>query len=283
MFIKIKMISFKSIKNFVLVNSLMLVTSVFHFAFTAPTGYFTVDLLNQYIMSLTKNYLFIEFIEYKTKDKTKIMSEKRDILNNIPKERYYKEFDMFVMTTTLADSLSQLIIKKYFISDFVSMRYYDLIEFVFISFVFEIIFDFFHYWMHYYLHKTPILYQNFHKIHHKWAYPKPILTFYNHPLDFFITNSIPMFLTFLIFPFPITYFQYELLHTYKTLLEISGHSGKVLNSNSFTQCIWLPRFFNFQLKVEEHDLHHSLNNCNYGKRFSLWDKVFGTFVERNSF
>lgn len=39
---------------------------------------------------------------------------------------------------------------------------------------------------------------------------------------------------------------------------------------------WLPRLFNFQLKVEEdHDLH-----CNYSKRFTLWDKVFGTFVEK---
>lgn len=60
-------------------------------------------------------------------------------------------------------------------------------------------------------------------------------------------------------------------------IEISGHIGKRMHpTSSFSQFIWLPKFFNIELYTEDHDLHHSHNNCNYSKRFSLWDKVFGT-------
>ena len=273
------MISLISLQNFVTMNSFIIPTSIFHFALTIPTGNLATDLFNQFVVSLVKNYVILDFVEYRTSSKKKIMNEKREMIENIPRERFYKEFDLFVLSTTMVDSISQVIIKKYFLTDFVSLNLYDFVEFVFISFAFEIIFDFFHYLMHFYLHKNPYLYKNFHKTHHKWAYPMPILTFYNHPFDFFFTNSIPTMLTLYIFPFNITYFQYELMHTYKTFLEIGGHSGKVLKSNSFTQCIWLPRLFNFHLKVEDHDLHHNLNNCNYAKRFTLWDKVFGTYTD----
>jgi sterol desaturase/sphingolipid hydroxylase (fatty acid hydroxylase superfamily) len=68
--------------------------------------------------------------------------------------------------------------------------------------------------------------------------------------------------------------------SYKTFIEISGHSGKKLYPNgSFSQFIWLPRFFNISLYTEDHALHHSSNYCNYSKRFSLWDKQFETYNE----
>jgi sterol desaturase/sphingolipid hydroxylase (fatty acid hydroxylase superfamily) len=65
---------------------------------------------------------------------------------------------------------------------------------------------------------------------------------------------------------------------YKNFIEISGHSGKKLYPTScFSQFKWLPQWLNIELYTEDHDLHHSLNNCNYGKRFSLWDKLFNTY------
>lgn len=273
------MISFRSIQNFILVNSLIVATSLFNFTFTLPSGNLINDFFTQYPVSLIENYIMLNFIQYRTSNKKQIMREKREMIENIPKERFYKEFDLFVLSTTMVDSITQVIIKNYLLTDFTSsLIAYDFVEFIFISFAFEITFDFFHYFMHFYLHKNPFLYRNVHKIHHKWAYPMPILTFYNHPFDYFLTNSIPTFLTLYIFPVNITYFQFILIHSYKTLLEIGGHSGKIVNSNSFTQCIWLPRLLNVHLKTEDHDLHHSLNNCNYAKRFTLWDKVFGTYI-----
>ena len=271
------MISWRSAYNYLIINSAILAVTCFHFAFTIPTGSFFTDLQNQFIASVVKNYLLIDFIDYRNQEKQFIEHERRK--ENEPVERFYKEFDFFVLSTTFVDSLTHTILKYYFLKgEYLSFEPYHLLEFIFISFAYEIIFDFFHYFSHLYLHKIPFLYRNFHKIHHKWQFPTCKLTFYNHPMDF-ITNSIPTLITLYVFPVDLTHFQYELIHTYKTLLEIGGHSGKVLNANSFTQMIWLPKLFNVHLRVEDHDLHHSLNNCNYAKRFILWDRVFGTYVK----
>lgn len=272
------MISLSSIKNFFLVNGMVVATTAIHYLITVPSGSFINDILNQFGASIIKNYSIINFIEYRTKDKLRIMEDKRLQEKFIPKERFYKEFDMFVVSITLIDSITQVFIKKMFITKFHEFQYYDLITFIFLSFGLEILFDFFHYFAHYYLHSNKILYRNFHKTHHKWLYPSCKLTFYNHPFDFFFTNSIPSILSMYLFPFEFTYLQYDLCQTYKAILEIGGHSGKKLNSSSFTQFIWLPRIFNIELKTEDHDLHHSLNNCNYAKRFTLWDKVFCTYT-----
>ena len=151
-------------------------------------------------------------------------------------------------------------------------------HFPLISFIFEIIFDFFHYWTHRISHNNKYLYIYSHKSHHKFRHPISILTFYHNPLDLIITNSIPQYLTLLLFPY-LSFFQFNIILTYKTFIEISGHSGKKLYpSGSFTQFIWLPKLLNISLYTEDHDLHHDKSNYNYAKRFSLWDKVFGTYL-----
>lgn len=68
-----------------------------------------------------------------------------------------------------------------------------------------------------------------------------------------------------------------LMLVYKTFIEVSGHTGKQVKSSSFPLCIWLPRIFGIELYTEQHHLHHLNSNCNYSKRFSLWDKMFGTY------
>jgi sterol desaturase/sphingolipid hydroxylase (fatty acid hydroxylase superfamily) len=156
----------------------------------------------------------------------------------------------------------------------------EIIYFIPISFLFELIFDFFHYIMHRLLHNKYV-YKYFHKTHHKYKHPTAIGTFYQDPVDIILTNSIPNMITLYILPIHISYLQYNWITIYKTFVEISGHTGKKLSpSCSFTQCIWFVKYLNIELYAEEHDLHHSLNNCNYGKRFSLWDKLFGTFTPK---
>jgi sterol desaturase/sphingolipid hydroxylase (fatty acid hydroxylase superfamily) len=74
-----------------------------------------------------------------------------------------------------------------------------------------------------------------------------------------------------------------MISAYKQYTELAGHSGKMLSpASSFPQFIWLPRLFNIQLYAEDHDLHHKVSNCNFAKRFSLWDKVFGTYLHKNN-
>jgi sterol desaturase/sphingolipid hydroxylase (fatty acid hydroxylase superfamily) len=120
-----------------------------------------------------------------------------------------------------------------------------------------------------------------HKKHHKFKHPIAITTFYQDPLDLLITNSIPTTLSVLLTP-QMTYVMFHCIIVYKNFIEISGHSGKKLYpASSFSQFMWLPKWFHIELYIEDHDNHHSLNNCNYSKRFSLWDKVFHTYKPMN--
>ena len=121
------------------------------------------------------------------------------------------------------------------------------------------------------------IYKFLHKKHHTFKHPIAIITFYQDPIDLIITNSIPTIISLLLFPY-ISYLQFNYITIYKIFTEICGHSGKKsYPTSSFLQFMWLPKFLKIELYTEDHDLHHSLNNCNYSKRFSLWDKIFNTY------
>lgn len=66
---------------------------------------------------------------------------------------------------------------------------------------------------------------------------------------------------------------------YKTFLEISGHLGKENKGLSFPQFVWIPKYFGISLQSKNHNYHHIKPMKNFGKRFAIWDKVFGTFEE----
>lgn len=34
-----------------------------------------------------------------------------------------------------------------------------------------------------------------------------------------------------------------------------------------------------ELRADDHQRHHIQASCNFSKRFSLWDRLFGTFVD----
>ena len=96
----------------------------------------------------------------------------------------------------------------------------------------------------------------------KPAVPIAIITFYQHPFDLIISNSIPTFISLYLLSFfaDISVYQFTLLSIYKVYIEISGHIGKELKSSSFSQCVWLPKIFNIELYLKNHDDHHSKNN-----------------------
>ena len=149
------------------------------------------------------------------------------------------------------------------------------------SFFIELSFDLFHYIAHYMAHKIPYIYVNFHKTHHQIHYPTSITAFYQHPVDYTMSNVIPLIMSFrLVFTyliFTLTPYQLILILTYKTHIEISGHCGKQNNTPSFPQFIFFPKMLGISLYTKNHDRHHTENNCNYSKRFIIWDKLFGTF------
>lgn len=61
------------------------------------------------------------------------------------------------------------------------------------------------------------------------------------------------------------------------MIELAGHSGTDDNHSCFSQFIFIPRLLDIDLNKADHFLHHLSSTYNYSKRFSLWDKVFGTY------
>jgi sterol desaturase/sphingolipid hydroxylase (fatty acid hydroxylase superfamily) len=274
-----------SIKNFFFINGFLLLLSFCEFS---VIKYYD-EKHNQYnnmvnmmcvIFSIfiIRNYTLLQFIESGTRNK--LVINKQSSL--IPKEEYPYEFHVNVATATVVESITHVFIKQYIITGINSNAIYvEILWFIPMSFCFEVVFDFFHYIGHRLLHDNRV-YKYFHKKHHKFQHPISITTFYQDPLDLFITNSIPTVFSLCIllkvFLLDLSYLQFHMMLVYKSFIEISGHSGKLsYPTSSYPQCIWIPRWLCMELYTEDHDLHHSLNNCNYAKRFSLWDKVFGTY------
>jgi hypothetical protein len=76
----------------------------------------------------------------------------------------------------------------------------------------------------------------------------------------------------------IPYLTFNFIIIYKTFIEICGHIGKKLYPiPSFSQFIWIPKLFNIQLYAEDHDLHHTLNNCNYSKKIHIMGQIINKY------
>jgi len=274
-------ISLNSFKTFLFINTFIFCLGLLQFLyilFFYKTNQYIYNFFTILTIFTFRNYILINFIEYGTRNKDKINND----ISKIPIEDYKYEFHVNILTTTFVESISHLFIKTQIININISRSlYYEVIYFIPISFFFEIIFDFFHYFTHRILHHK-YFYKFLHKKHHKFQHPSSITTFYQDPLDLLITNTFPTVMSLLIYPY-VSYSQFNIIVVYKNFIEISGHSGKIsYPTSSFSQFIWLPKFLKIELYTEDHDLHHSSNNCNYSKRFSLWDKVFNTYKSNNS-
>lgn len=206
------------------------------------------------------------FVYYATRNKSSLST-------SVPMEAYPYEFHIHLLRTTAIESLTHVFIHDWIVF---SKEINLVIYWIPLCFLFEIVFDFFHYLAHRILHH-PLFYQYFHKTHHTFPHPIAINAFYQDPIDLLLSNSIPTILALSLIP-QISYVEWNVMMIYKNFIEIAGHTGKVsFPISSFPQFIWLPKMLGIELYTEDHDLHHSLNNCNYGKRFSLWDRVFCTF------
>jgi lathosterol oxidase len=235
-----------------------------------------IKFIMTFFIFLIRNFLFLYLINNAIKDKKNVSDRRKE-----PKENYKGEFVKNVITSTFMDAVTIMFAKQYILFDTrnISGYFYDLIMFIPLSFVFELVFDFFHYWAHRCAH-SKYFYAYLHKQHHKYHDVSPIITFYQDPVDVFLSNTIPVLITlYLMSQFSllsVSFFGYAIMSIYKVSVEIYGHSGKY-TPPEFVQCIWLPKYLDIVLTSENHSHHHMFNNCNYSKRFSLWDKLFGTF------
>lgn len=152
------------------------------------------------------------------------------------------------------------------------------------TFALEVMFDLGHYTAHRLVHSQAWLYKlSGHKIHHSVLHPTAFSTFHQEMIDTLLSNVLPWFSSLLmldrVFKVRFTPNQYLMALGLKTYVEVAGHVG-VLNSRatSFPQFVWLPRALGIALQTKDHDLHHTHGGKhNFAKRFTLFDKLFGTY------
>ena len=270
-------ISRKSMLTFFNVNSTLISISLVKYTIyvaTNSTNSFAHFLI-MYFTYIFRNYFMMYVLTNATKHKPYLSIENAKNASN-----YQLKSHLYVFSTTFFDTLINLFIYTQLIHQAFSIIniLFSILYFIPMSFLFEIILDFFHYWSHRMLHLNKHLYKNTHKTHHQHANPIFINAYYFSPFDLILSISLPMMLTIIILPYKLSLFEFCMISVYKQYTELAGHSGKMLApASSFPQCIWLPRLLQIELYAEDHSAHHKLNNCNYAKRFSLWDKVFGTY------
>jgi len=149
-------------------------------------------------------------------------------------------------------------------------------------FMADIVTDAFYYYLHTTLH-TPRWYSH-HKIHHmvkhSTSWCAGIMDWQEMFETFVITRIVtPILLYFVFGPWNIP--EFLLYNVYLGNLEIGGHSGCVEGNTVLfrtgTSIFMVP--LGIQLDVGHHALHHELFYVNFGKRCSLYDKMFGTYMD----
>lgn len=151
-------------------------------------------------------------------------------------------------------------------------------------FAFEVVFDFVHYFIHKACHDSVWLYQRVHKTHHthvsmsKHGVLSTIQTMVMSPWEIVLVYGVPTAVAMI--AVPMSAMEFCLQSSFLSYQEFGGHIGREMRpTSSFAQFIWLPRWLGIELYSEDHEMHHTHLNCNYGKRFSLADKMFGTFTK----
>lgn len=230
---------------------------------------------------IIKNYYTLLSVDNVLKNIENINSEKRIY----PIEKFNNEFNLYVLMISFTESIVYYYLIKYI--NFNNFNIYkELFYLAFTRFSFDIIFDIFHYSIHYFFHKNKFLYNNIHKMHHTHTYPTIIIKFYNHPLDNLFTESIPMFISLYtvgnILPY-FSVFTLIFLLFIKNVQDVLGHSGKLFdnkNNNLIYNLItfnFISYYFDLFPYIIDHDIHHTNSKYNFSSRTTLLDKMFGTF------
>lgn len=278
-----------SLKNFIIINFTLVVLGLFKLCFCYTFDFTVLSYIVSEIIVTT-----LQLTRFEQVNKPWLSHSYSHLDNN---ERFSATLLYFVMNCSLKGLTHYFIhytfvIVKHcelpitsitsiinYISNPLSVVYYYL-YFVCVSFVLEIIYDFCHYCLHRYAHSNVFVYKYIHKTHHLYANTSAITTFYMSPIDLIISYSVPLFICVgMGMCFKLIDLTFISMFTiYLTYQEIGGHLGKSMYpTSSFAQFIWLPRLLGIQLYTEDHALHHTKINCNYSKRFSLFDLIFGTY------
>lgn len=145
---------------------------------------------------------------------------------------------------------------------------------VLIAVVYFLALDFFGYWAHRISHSSKILWC-FHCVHHSAPRFNLIASFRNHPIDAAFSRIV------VVVPLTVFSFVDHPALAVATILYLSSVKAlNVLQHGNFA----LPGFIDRLIIVPQaHRIHHSVDaahfDSNFGGVFSIWDRLFGTYVD----
>lgn len=180
------MVSVKAVLKTIVLNVVFLsIATAQYYVLTEALAMFgmsvTLELI-VYIVTLSKNYLILLLDEGYGSLFEKIGGEKREI----PIPSYFGEFHVYMWIATFIETITAMFIvwllpfSMELCCQNAHMYVLSWIMFFPIALIFEVVFDFFHYWAHRKSHYG-FLYKHFHKIHHTYKAPTGIVSFINIP------------------------------------------------------------------------------------------------------
>ena len=173
-----------------------------------------------------------------------------------------KKNSMIIFDIIKVVVVNQLVLTPFIAS--ILYRYYEnqIIEFpTFFIFCRDIILFFLvievcFYYSHRFLH-LPFIYKHIHKLHHKYNAPISITALYAHPIEYIISNILPVMIgPILCSSHLVTIYTWLFIVIINT---VTVHSGY----NIF-----------YILDSTKHDMHHKNFNCNYGV-LNILDYLYG--------
>jgi sterol desaturase/sphingolipid hydroxylase (fatty acid hydroxylase superfamily) len=124
------------------------------------------------------------------------------------------------------------------------------------------------YFLHRLLHQ-PALYPYIHKVHHQFYDTIAISSEYAHPIEFILSNAIPVGLG--------TMFLCGRAHQLSFLTFLTMRLIETVESHGGYDFPWaMTRPVPFSVSSKYHNHHHMKNIGNYGSWFVMWDAIFGT-------
>src|ERR1700749_3240653 len=145
---------------------------------------------------------------------------------------------------------------------------YGYVYYVFSILLMILLHDTYFYWTHRLLHWKP-LFKAVHKTHHLSVNPTPFAAYAFHPVEAVVEVGIIPLVSFTI---PHAAGTITVFVLYSLALNVLGHLGYELFQKGFAT----HRLFKWHNTSTHHNMHHSLNKCNYGLYFNFWDRIMGT-------
>ncbi|WPG98789.1 Hypothetical protein R9X50_00158500 [Acrodontium crateriforme] len=151
--------------------------------------------------------------------------------------------------------------------------------------IYPIAIDFWFYMYHRAMHDVPFLWQ-FHRTHHLTKHPNALMSAYaDHVQEFFDIAGIPLLAygTMRAMGLEMSFYQLWICSQYIAYTEIGGHSGLRIALTPPNPLDPVLKMLRMELVLEDHDLHHRKGwrkSHNYGKQTRVWDRIFGTCIDR---